>query len=165
MKNKRVILRIIKRKDYNKIIFLLDKDITKWINPIPYPPKNKDLIDWLDFLSKANNKCFVIIEKNKANIIGMIWVENITKQQGEIGFWIAQKFQGKGYMKRAGNLLINYAKEKIDLRKLKALTTNRNLASQKTLESLGFILKQKIKKDFKNRLGNWCDVLIYEKKL
>jgi len=149
MKNKRVILRIIKRKDYNKIIFLLDKDITKWINPIPYPPKNKDLIDWLDFLSKANNKCFVIIEKNKANIIGMIWVENITKQQGEIGFWIAQKFQGKGYIKEAGNLLKNYAKEKIELRKLKAFTTNRNITSQKTLESLGFLLKKTIKKDFR----------------
>src|SRR3989344_6997834 len=138
MKNKRVILRIIKRKDYNKIIFLLDKDITKWINPIPYPPKNKDLIDWLDFLSKANNKCFVIIEKNKSNIIGMIWIENINKNQGEIGFWISKKFQGKGYMKQAGNLIIKYGKEKLGMKKLKALTINQNIASQKTLESLGF---------------------------
>ena len=95
----------------------------------------------------------------------MIWIEKINKQQGEIGFWIAKEFQGNGYVKEAGNLIIEYIDKKLHLGKLIALTTGYNTASQKTLKNLKFILKKTIKKDFKDKIGRWCDVLIYERQL
>jgi len=164
MQESRILLKLIEKKDFRNLIPLLEKEITQWINPIPYPPTKKDLTDWLNKMSRKKNKTFVIIDKSNFDPIGMIWIENIKDAIGEIGFWIAKKFQGKGYVKEAGKIMIILSKN-LKLKKLSALTVGHNVGSKRTLESLGFTLKKTIKKDFIDKIGNLSDVLIYEKML
>ena len=162
--SERTKLTLLKKADHPKIHNLIGKEITLWINPIPYPPKKQDIYNWLNQMSKKSNKTFTIRKKINNVIIGMIWIEDITKSQAEIGFWLGKKYQGKGYMKEAGKLITKHAR-KLKIKKLKAITVGKNISSQKTLEKLGFSLKKVFKKDFKNQLKEWCDVLIYEQRL
>lgn len=60
----RVLLKPLKKENTDSIISLLDKEITKWINNIPYPPNRKDLIYWISQISKKKNKTFLIIKKS-----------------------------------------------------------------------------------------------------
>ncbi len=161
----RIVLQPLRKQDNESILSLLNKKITKWIQPIPYPPTKKDILRWITKVSKKKNKTFLIVKRSTSVPIGMIWIENITKQRGELGFWLAKDHQGKGYMKEAGIVMTQYARKKLHLRKITALTVGHNRASQKTLENLGFILKKTIKKDFKDQHGKWCDVFVYEKLL
>lgn len=161
MSDAKVTIRLLKNKDYEKVSRLMNKDITQWLNTIQYPPQKKDIISWIKSMQKRGKKTFVIILKS--NPVGMIWLENLTENQGEIGFWINKKSQGRGYTKQAAILVLDYANKSLNLTKIRALTVGHNIASQRILESLGFKLKRKLKRDFRNKLGRWCDVLIYEK--
>ena len=151
----------LKNKNSDELIKLLTSSIARWLEPIPYPPKTKDKIAWIEKIKKE--KSFVIIRKDK--ITGMIWLENLdkTKRSAEIGFFLGDRYQGKGYASESVKEIINYGFSKLKLRKITALTNNFNKNSQRLLQRNNFKLIRQIKKDYRKKFnGKWCDVLIYE---
>jgi RimJ/RimL family protein N-acetyltransferase len=140
---------------------LLTPSITRWLEPISYPLKDKDKINWLNKMKKQ--KSFAIIVNNK--VTGMIWFENFNraKRCAEIGLFLGDEYRGKGYAKEAVKKVIGYGFEKLKLEKIVALTNNFNKHSQKLLKKNCFVLTKRIKRDYREKFsGRWCDVLIYE---
>jgi hypothetical protein len=41
------------KKNYKELVKLLTPSITHWLEPIPYPPKTKDKLNWLNKKRKA----------------------------------------------------------------------------------------------------------------
>ena len=136
----------MKKHDYKEILSLLNTEITKWLTPIPYPPTISDKKEWLDKM--MGEKTFVII--NNGKVIGMVWIENIKGHNGEVGAWIAEKYQGFGFSKEATKQIINYAFNKLKLKNISSITTNHNKASQGLMRSLGLKIKKRLKRDFKD---------------
>ncbi len=77
----------------------------------------------------------------RGQLIGKIKLSNIVYgvfKSGVVGYSIDKAQQGKGYMKRALQLLVDYAFGELDLHRIEASTLVDNLKSQGVLKSCGF---------------------------
>lgn len=80
------------------------------------------------------------IYKNKI-LIGKIQLTNIVRgvfQNAFVGYSIDEKEQGKGYMKEALNLVVEYAFNDMEIHRIEAGTLVDNLKSQSVLKGCGF---------------------------
>ncbi|KYH27165.1 MULTISPECIES: GNAT family N-acetyltransferase [Clostridium] len=80
------------------------------------------------------------IYKNKV-LIGKIQVNNIVRgvfQNAFVGYSIDKEEQGKGYMKEALNLVLDYAFDDMELHRIEASTLVDNTRSQNVLKACGF---------------------------
>jgi [ribosomal protein S5]-alanine N-acetyltransferase len=80
------------------------------------------------------------IYKNKV-FIGKIQINNIVRgvfQNAFVGYSIDKEEQGKGYMKEALNLVLDYAFDDMELHRIEASTLVDNIRSQNVLKGCGF---------------------------
>lgn len=80
------------------------------------------------------------IYKDK-KLIGKIRLSNIVRgvlQNAFVGYSIEEEEQGKGYMKEALNLVLDYAFEDLELHRIEASTLVDNERSQRVLSGCGF---------------------------
>jgi RimJ/RimL family protein N-acetyltransferase len=73
-------------------------------------------------------------------LVGNVSLKNVSHMMkyAEIGYGVAEAYQGKGIATGAVKLLIEMAFRQSDLRKLTAYVHDKNLASCRVLEKLGF---------------------------
>lgn len=98
-------------------------------------------------------------------MIGRIRINNIIQgvfKSAFIGYSIDEKYQGKGYMKEAVNLVLNYAYEEFGLHRIEATTLVDNERSQRVLEACGFN-ELGICKEYLLINGKWRDHKIFYK--
>lgn len=90
--------------------------------------RNKDGIEY----------AFVIILNDQ--VIGRIGVYKIDTQNkiGEIGYWIAQNFQGKGIIKRACEVIIEFCFSELQLNRIEIKCGTEKYKSQFIPEKLNF---------------------------
>ncbi|WP_163195854.1 GNAT family N-acetyltransferase [Clostridium thermarum] len=100
---------------------------------------------------------FGIYKDNK--LIGKIQLSNIVMgifRNGIVGYSIDKDFQGKGYMKEALKLVLEYAFNEMDLHRIEASTLVDNIKSQRVLLSCGF-KEVGINKEYLFINGAWRD--------
>ena len=56
----------------------------------------------------------------------------------ELGYWVAEEYQGNGYATQACKMLIKHAFEDLNIQRIFASYKKENLASKRVLEKLGF---------------------------
>ncbi len=162
---KKINLRNLRDSDAQSIFENVnDKDIIKYTLSIPYPYK---LIDAENFIQRVNQKNikdfhFGIEDKISKNIIGMISLHMNPKtiKVAEVGYWLGKKYWGKGYMKEALDIVLDYGFNKLKLEKIYAGVFKINKKSQKRLEHAGFKQEGLLRKHY-FRLGVWHDDVAY----
>lgn len=106
---------------------------------------------------------FGIFKEEK--LIGKVKLSNIVYgvfRNGIIGYSIDKEYEGKGYMREAMGLIINYAYEDMDLHRIEASALVENERSKKLLKSCGFkVLGINEKYLFIN--GKWRDHITFYK--
>ncbi len=106
-----------------------------------------------------------IIEKKDGSKIGFIVHFHVlhmgtgTKQL-EIGYTLVPSERGKGYGAEALEIIVDYLFLSKDIMRIQAQTAQRNAASQKVLEKVGFKKEGTLRKNFFMR-GEWTDDYIY----
>ena len=106
-----------------------------------------------------------IIEKKDGSKIGFIVHFHVlhlgtgTKQL-EIGYTLVPSERGKGYGTEALQIMVDYLFLSKDTMRIQAQTDQRNVASQKVLEKVGFKKEGTLRKNFFMR-GEWTDDYIY----
>lgn len=106
--------------------------------PISIDQLNKWLDDMID--TTGNNKRFIICD-NGSYPVGMIGLYDINwiHRTCEIGVYIGDKdARGKGYGKEACLLIEKYAKEYLNLRKIKLSVVSDNKSAINLWQSLGY---------------------------
>lgn len=98
---------------------------------------------WLDSLmdTSGNNKRFIICDNNSSPV-GMVGLYDINwiHRTCEIGIYIGSKdAKGKGYGKEACLLVERFAKEYVNLRKIKLNVVSDNKKALNMWQSLGYI--------------------------
>ena len=89
---------------------------------------------------------FVILYNNEVvGRIGIYTIDPKTKT-GSIGYWLDEKFQGKGIITKACIAVINYAFDTVHLNKLEIKCGTENYKSQGIPERLSFKKEDVIKK-------------------
>lgn len=128
----------------------------------PYPYTIENAKNFIAFATKdAPVHIFAIDIHGKAvGGIGIHPQTDIMKKNAELGYWLGEKYWGKGIISKAIQEIIPFAFKTYEITRIYARPFGTNAASQKVLEKAGFKLEASIKENiFKN--GEYLDELIY----
>jgi RimJ/RimL family protein N-acetyltransferase len=151
LETERLILREPKLSDWKDIVEGIgDVSVSEYLATAPSPYKKKDALGWIKKeikLSKEKKRKsykFLIKLKSEKKIIGNISISNIN-YDSEIsengGAWINKRYQKRGYITEAKIAAIEFAFNKLKLRKLETGAYSDNLASNKTQKKMGYKLE------------------------
>lgn len=119
---------------------------------------------WIAFITDAASKKPVSEEHFVIDIdgvlIGSIGIINIQEHKGELGYWLVDKYAGKGIITRAVKQMVNHCFNVLNLNRIFAPVLPHNKASAKVLEKNGFELEGILRKYFKKD-GQYVDALCY----
>lgn len=125
--------------------------LDKWL---PWVNLTKSVSDSKDFIrrsirkSKAKNgfDCFIIYNNKIAGVIGLVEIckaRNVT----EIGYWLGEKYTGKGIMTKSCKALTDHCFKELKLNRVIIKCEISNKASQHIPERLGFFKQGILKRD------------------
>ena len=138
-----------------------DEEVLKWL--LWDGPKNEKEItttykQWEnEFGSKRD--CFLAIERiSIPGIIGCIGLNRRDyMEKADMGYWLAVKHWGSGYMSDAVRLICHLGFKYLDLVKIYSPVFVGNARSKRVLEKNGFSSEGTLRSHFKKR-GQWHDV-------
>ncbi len=99
------------------------------------------------------------VEKKDGTKIGVVGAFPVG-DLWEIGFTLIPSERGKGYGTGAVTIFVDYLFLSRDLIRIQATTDLRNIASQRTLETVGFKREGTVRKSMFIR-GKWRDLLLH----
>lgn len=109
---------------------------------LPYPYTEKDGTEYItDMLSADEDQTFAFAVTADSKVVGSIGVfrqENIHRQTGELGYYIAEEYWGKGITTEAVKQICAYVFDKSDMIRIFAEPFAYNAASCRVLEKAGF---------------------------
>jgi RimJ/RimL family protein N-acetyltransferase len=160
LEGKTVNLRIAEKEDLPLL--------AEWFNKLEFfgeynPVHQMSRTDAEKIFDNPHEKKLFIIEKKDGSKIGFIshfYVLHVAGRQLEIGFSLVPSERGKGYGTEALQIMVDYLFLSKDMMRIQAQTDQRNKASQKILEKVGFKKEGALRKSFFMR-GEWLDDYIY----
>lgn len=171
MKGKNILIRNFTPDDAQDLLeyYLRNKDHLKDFEPVrdasffTYEMQKEILLESYRQLMTGVGSDLGIYKDNK--IIGKAKISNIVYgvlKSGILGYSIDKEYEGKGYMKEAINLVLEYAKEYLDLHRIEASVLTTNERSKGVLLSSGFE-EVGINKKYLYINGKWSDHITFYK--
>ena len=126
-------------------------NVSKSLWKVPFPYTLEDALNFInsshrDFTSLRGLN-FAIEYKNNANdpirLVGIIGIKDldIAKKKGNLGYWIGERYWGKGIGTESVALVINFAFSVLGLEEVWAYVYSENKASIRVLEKNGMTKK------------------------
>jgi len=115
--------------------------------------------DWRD----GEAYSFFLIRNQDSRILGGIGLSNVRRgvaETGSVGYWMGEAFARQGYMTEAVSLVVGFAFEQLQLRRLEAACLPVNLPSRRLLERSGF-RQEGYAKEYLCIDGVWQDHLLF----
>ena len=113
----------------------------------------------LGFADQKSLVCAIIYKGELCGVCGFNKI-NPSLKTALIGYWLSEKFQGKGVITRTVQYFIRHAFEDMALDKVEIAHAVGNIPSQKVIENVGFI-KEGVVKNAENVHGKIVDHVIY----
>ena len=164
METDRLILRMWAKKDAPALFeYAKDPDVgpnAGW-KPHASVGESRMIIDQLF----RHNMTWAIIEKSTGTIVGSIGFEedkyrpNISSK--EMGYSLAKRCWGNGYMTEAAKCLIRYGFEELKLEVLMIRTSETNRRSQRVIEKCGFTYEGTLRRAYRMYDNNLREVRCY----
>ena len=150
LQTERLVLRQLTFKDEDEILKLrADNKVNKYLNRQPC----KSIEDARVFIETINNNIknhqsvyWAITQNGNDRLIGTICLYDFTSDntKAEIGYELLPEFQGKGFMREALFMVLEYGFQTIGLTAIAAYTHPKNPRSTRLLESFNFKEKSKV---------------------
>ena len=128
--------------------------------PHPYTPEVAR--DWLRHVAAEQPEVSFVIADRDALIggIGVELGEDVHQRSAEIGFWLGERFWGRGIVTAAVRAFTPWAFERYDLLRLWAGVFETNPASARVLEKAGYTFEARLRSSVVKD-GRPLDQLIY----
>ena len=110
-------------------------EVAKWLSRVNYPYTEKDFNDWLDIVARGDLNLNIFKNNLLVGGVGLSLCENNFY---ELGYWIAEKYWGKGYATEAVYAFLKFVRNEYDYKNFKASVKLNNTASIVILEKIGF---------------------------
>lgn len=140
---KDIILNELKKADAAQLFSVVDSNRSYLKEWLPWLDFSKTTDDSLQFIKNSleqrkQNKCLILGIWTKTNIIGTISLVEINLEDkfAEIGYWLAEKEQGKGIVTLSCQALINYAFNNLAIDTIKIRCVSQNAKSLAVLTRL-----------------------------
>ena len=171
MKGKNILIRNFTPDDAQELLeyYLRNKEHLREFEPVrdasffTYETQKEILLESYRQLMTGVGSDLGIYKDNK--LIGKAKISNIVYgvlKSGILGYSIDKEYEGKGYMKEAINLVLEYAKEYLDLHRIEASVLTTNERSKGVLLSCGFE-EIGINKKYLYINGKWSDHITFYK--
>lgn len=113
--------------------------------------------------SQGSAAAFFIFENSTGKLVGGITLGNIrygVAQSAQIGYWIGERYAGKGYMLEALRLVVGHAFGRLGLHRVEAACIPGNERSIRVLEKAGF-RREGLLRAYLRINGSWHDHFLY----
>ncbi|MDU2490950.1 MAG: GNAT family protein [Clostridium celatum] len=171
MEGKNILIRNFTPDDAQELLeyYLRNKEHLREFEPVrdasffTYEMQKEILLESYRQLMTGVGSDLGIYKDNK--LIGKAKISNIVYgvlKSGILGYSIDKEYEGKGYMKEAINLVLEYAKEYLDLHRIEASVLTTNERSKGVLLSCGFE-EIGINKKYLYINGKWSDHVTFYK--
>jgi RimJ/RimL family protein N-acetyltransferase len=121
-----------------------DKGITDFMLLIPYPYTREHAEFWvrlrLENAARQTHLTEFAIRRPDGYLVGAIGVtlhEGKGAHRGQLGYWLAKDYRGRGVMTRAVRAIAAYGFHTLGLKRIEATAFANNPASQRVLERAG----------------------------
>lgn len=166
MSNNLVHIRPIEREDLDLLFkWRNDESIFSQLGGGYFPTSKTEMSKWMDNFSKPDKQNLRFLIQYKETRVGFISLSNINYINGtsELGIYIGEKnFEGKGIASSSLKLIETFARDYLNLRKIKLLVNDNNKAAIKLYEKNEYnLVGQYIKERFYK--GEFINLLIMEK--
>ncbi|NUM73323.1 GNAT family N-acetyltransferase [candidate division KSB1 bacterium] len=128
----------------------------------PHPYTLKDAEEWIRFASAENppRNFAIVVEGEAAGGLGFVLKDDVYRRTAEIGYWLGEKFWGRGIITEAVDAMTEYAFANFDICRIQAGVYEWNPASMRVLEKAGYALEARLRKSI-IKDGETIDELIY----
>lgn len=106
--------------------------------------------DWL---------CLAIVHRETGQVIGEVLLKNTGGDEAELGYALHRSFHGMGLAREATEAMLALGVGELGLTRITAELDERNTASVRLLERLGFTMHRRFEDEFK---GEACWALEYQ---
>ena len=156
---KKVFLRSPKSDDFAEFT-ALNKSSRKFHRNLVNPPTDeKSFADFLKRGELETDCCFLICRNEDGAIVGGAALSQIFRkafQNAYLGYYLAEKFTGRGYMTEAVELVLRFAFKELKLHRVEANVQPENKASIAVLQRCGFT-KEGFSRKYLKIGGRWRD--------
>ena len=166
LKTKRLTLRKPRMSDAKKILYMYQEKKLSTVTHIPYPYKLKDAVSFLKGIEKTFGKTsynfFIVLNKTN-EIVGSLGLMNINKRdnRSEVGYIIAKKHRGNGYVTEACRALLDFGFKKLKFNRININHVKGNKASRNVIKKMGAKYEGTERKGAKTADGKYKDHLLY----
>lgn len=128
----------------------------------PYPYTRDDAVRFIESARALQPLCrFAIVVQGEAiGSIGFVLHPNVERVSAEVGYWLGERFWGRGIMSDAVRAVTRYAIEHHGLTRVFAVPYEWNPASFRVLEKAGFVLEGRMRRSA-IKDGQIIDQLLY----
>jgi ribosomal-protein-alanine N-acetyltransferase len=141
----RLVLKCIDHSDRDFIFEEFQNDfINRYLydeEPMTHITQANELIDFYTMVEPRKQNRWVLIDKITNTKLGTcgfhLW--NPVNKEVEIGFELMEQYTGRGYMLEASTAIIEFARHKMKVERIRAIVYMENRNCIKLLERLGFI--------------------------
>ncbi|HEY0047855.1 MAG TPA: GNAT family protein [Pyrinomonadaceae bacterium] len=120
----------------------LNKSSRKFHRNLVTPPTDeKSFADFLKRNESETDRCFLICRIEDGAIVGAAALSQIFRkafQNAYLGYYLAEKYTGCGYMTEAVRLVLSFAFKELKLHRIEASVQPENKASIAVLQRCGF---------------------------
>lgn len=148
---------------------IIDEDreyLREWL---PFVDGTKVVEDTRNYLKSAaqwniGGQQWNVVIRYKNHICGCIGYPRLDKQnnRGEIGYWLSEKYQGKGIMIRSCERAVRYGFEHLDLNRIEIRVATPNVKSIAIPRKLGFE-EEGVQREAIFLNGRYYDALAFSK--
>lgn len=145
-----------------------DADIAWWLDQVPQPYGETDGRTYVAMTRRGwkdgTHAAFAVTDSATEEVLGSIGIHWLDAEQGvaEVGYWVRSEARGRGIATRATRLVSRWALTDCGMKRLQLRADQRNVASQRVAESVGFRREGVLRSvRFNARQGRRVDFVIY----
>ena len=127
-----------------------NENIARWLRDwFPHPYILEDAERYLSIAEmRGDRRCLMRAIVADEKVIGSISVDlqdDVCKKSAELGYWLDENFWGRGITTEAVKRICKVAFMKFDIVRIFAITFEKNIASRRVLEKVGFTYESTIR--------------------
>jgi RimJ/RimL family protein N-acetyltransferase len=128
----------------------------------PHPYSLDDARSWIRENAGVEpvTRFAIIVDGEACGGIGIEIGSDIHRRSAEIGYWLGERFWGRGIVTEALKAVTGYAFDAFDLAHVFAGTFERNAGSRRVLEKAGYVLEGRLRQHV-TKDGVTMDDLVY----
>ena len=159
------VIRPLREDDIEAIFHACQDPTISAFTRVPYPYDREMAEEFVrgSELGYRNHQSVVFAIEVDGDFAGAIDLHsiNLSDHAAEIGYWVEKSFRGAGLCTAATKLLLRFAIEVMNFRRVEGLADYNNFASQRVLEKAGMEREALLRKKVTKPNGDQIDMVLF----